>query len=347
VHSYISSSNPSRPAGPWLFPWIVGVALAANVLCGIEYLYRNQGYQPTVIDNKLLWSCHRQTIYPEGDKQTVVLLGASQIQLGFTPRVFEQQFPKYHVVNLAINGAYPFAALRDLADDENFNGIVICSIHARGFHRDHRQDQQPHVDYYHQEHLGGFKLDEKINRSVSTILQSRFVILNPTLRLDEFMGDMIRDRSLPPPHYVITHSDRSRAADFTRRLDLVAHRRRRIDQLRESYEEKYFLTPEDWLGQAMEIEPFVQAIQRRGGQVVFVRYITTEKHYELDQKYYPKQEYWDQFAKKTNAVTVHFADVPELSGFNCPDTNHLDFRDAPFYTIALGNELCRLNVIQP
>jgi hypothetical protein len=80
--------------------------------------------------------------------------------------------------------------------------------------------------------------------------------------------------------------------------------------------------------------------------VVFVRYITTGEHYELDEKYYPKSKYWDQFAKKTEAVTIHFKDVPELSNFECPDTSHLDFRDAPRFTVSLGHELRRLGVIR-
>jgi hypothetical protein len=68
--------------------------------------------------------------------------------------------------------------------------------------------------------------------------------------------------------------------------------------------------------------------------------------YKLDEKRYPKSKYWDQFAKMTNAVTIHFKDVPELSNFDCPDASHLDFRDAPRFTISLGNELRRLGVIR-
>ena len=68
--------------------------------------------------------------------------------------------------------------------------------------------------------------------------------------------------------------------------------------------------------------------------------------YELDERRYPKSKYLDQFAKMTNAVTIHFKDVPELSNFDCPDASHLDFRDAPRFTISLGNELRRLGVIR-
>lgn len=345
MHSYISSSNQRYPAGSWLLTWLVGVALAGSVLCTMEFFFRARGHRPSVIDDQLLWAYHRHRIYDDGKKKTIVLLGASRIQLGFVPNVFEQHFPDYRIVQLAIERDHPFAALRDLANDERFTGIVICCMHAPGFLRGQREGQQSYVDFYHNVYLSGWCIDEKFNRFVSTFLQKNFVIFYPTLRLDKIVASSIRKMSLPAP-YLITHSDRSRSADYTK-LDIVAHRRARIERVRKTSAKQYCPTPEDWLDQAMETEPLVQTIHRRGGQVIFVRYITTDEHYKLDQKYYPKREYWDQFAKMTSAVTVHFEDVPELSSFNCPDTSHLDFRDAPRFTIALGNELCRLGVIHP
>lgn len=68
--------------------------------------------------------------------------------------------------------------------------------------------------------------------------------------------------------------------------------------------------------------------------------------YELDEKHYPKSKYLNQFANMTNAVTIHFKDVPELSNFDCPDASDLDFRDAPRFTISLGTELWSLGVIR-
>lgn len=343
MHSYISSSNQRCLAGSWLLTWLVGFALAGSVLCAMEFFFRARGHQPSVIDDQLLWAYHRHRIYDDGKKKTIVLLGASRIQLGFVPNVFEQHFPDYRIVQLAIDGSPPFAALRDLANDERFTGIVICCMHASGFLHRQGEGQQPYVDFYHNVYLSEWCIDEKFNRFVSTFLQKNFVIFYPTLRLDRIVNSLIKKRFLPAPYYLITHSDRSRSADYTK-LDIVAHRRERI---RKSSANQYHPTPENWIDQAMEIEPLVQAIQNRGGQVVFVRYITTDEHYEFDQKYYPKKEYWDQFAKMTSAVTIHFKDVHELSNFNCPDTSHLDFRDAPRFTISLGNELCRLGVIHP
>ncbi len=54
----------------------------------------------------------------------------------------------------------------------------------------------------------------------------------------------------------------------------------------------------------------------------------------------PRRQFWDQFARKTRATTLHFADVPALAAFQCPDGSHLDYRDRGRFTqhlaIALG-----------
>ena len=53
----------------------------------------------------------------------------------------------------------------------------------------------------------------------------------------------------------------------------------------------------------------------------------------------PKREYWDAFAARTRAATIHFKDYPELSQFECPDYSHLDARDVPAFTKALAGIL--------
>jgi len=343
MHSYISSSKQRHQAGSWLLVWLVCFALAGSILCAMELFFRMKGHQPSIIDDKLLWACNRHHIYDNRKKKNIVLLGGSRIQLGFVPSVFEQNFPEYHIVQLAISGGGgPFAALRDLANDERFTGIVIVSITSETLSRYQKEDQQPYVDFYYKTYLSGCYIDDEFNRSVSTFFQKNMVITNHELRLDNIVRGLARRRSLLAQNYIITHSDRSRSADYTK-LDIVAHRRKRIQR---SYAKQYRRAPVDWLGQSMEIEPHVKAIQLRGGQVVFVRYITTDEHYELGEKRYPKSEYWVQFSQMTNAVTIHFKDVPELSNFDCPDTSHLDFRDSPRFTISLGNELRRLGVIR-
>lgn len=84
------------------------------------------------------------------------------------------------------------------------------------------------------------------------------------------------------------------------------------------------------------IDHAVSRIQQRGGRVIFVRFPVDGKVKQLEQKRCPRPEYWDVLVARTKAITIHFDDYPSLSNFHCPDGSHLDYRDAPRFTIALA-----------
>ena len=91
--------------------------------------------------------------------------------------------------------------------------------------------------------------------------------------------------------------------------------------------------------------PWLRRIEARGGQVVFVRMPTSDEHWELDERYYPRAQYWDRLGSITGVATVHFADDPRTSAFSCPDTSHLDYRDAPRFTEGLLEVLVERGVL--
>ena len=66
----------------------------------------------------------------------------------------------------------------------------------------------------------------------------------------------------------------------------------------------------------------------------------------MDQDTYPRSAYWDHLAAATGAATLHFQDEPELTRFECPDTSHLDQRDAPAFTAALVDALARDGILE-
>ena len=77
-------------------------------------------------------------------------------------------------------------------------------------------------------------------------------------------------------------------------------------------------------------------IRARGGQVIFVRMPTSEPLWTRQARAYPRADYWDRFAAASGSPTIHFADYPSLSCFECPDYSHLDASDAPAFSHALG-----------
>lgn len=287
------------------------------------------------------WSLHRKQIYARGEETPFVLLGASRIQLGFALDELTRRYPEYRPIQLAIDGHYPWAALRDLAQDEDFRGIVLCSIKAEGFSRSHWEDQSPYVTYY-QNHSN---LNKRINAWISSQLQSRIALMYPTLRLDNVLKSLIETASLPAPPYLVTLPSRERIADYSL-TNMDAFRQDRIASVKEHYADLDEFSPAEWLQEAMQIEPYVRAIQKRGGTVVFVRYPSSGEYWEYEERTCPKAQCWDILAEKTEATTIHFRDFPTLARFDCPDTSHLDYRDAIPFTHSLLEILERRGVLR-
>jgi hypothetical protein len=340
MHSSTSSSDHARPEGTWLKTWLLAIVLATTVVAGWEAMLRHRGHRPTIVDDEALWAGQRDRIYTADGRKAIVLIGDCRIQLGLVPQVLRDKFPGHRVVQLAIQETSPIATLRDLAADERFDGIVICGLDARLLCRDMWETQQHYVDYYHK----AYHWNTRLNRFFSTLAQKTFVSLHPRLRLNELAILLARGEPFPSPYYLETHADRSRLADY-RRVDLKAHRKRVFDRTGWLSNDRELPGVEEWLRDAMEVEGWVDTIQARGGRVVFVQLPTTGQLHEYEETVFPKTLFWDAFAARTSALCIHFKDVPQLAGFDCPDTVHLDRTDAPRFTLELGKALANRDLL--
>jgi len=304
-----------------------GLAIALSVLCVMEAAWRVHGYVPSIVDDPALWSSWRAKLAGT-DSRSVGLLGASRLQLAFSLPEAHDILPDYDIIQLAIDGRAPLAAVKDIAEETDFRGIVICSIDASGLDPESWNEQQEYVDYYHNR----FTISDRINRVVATEIQKRVVVVNPLLNFKLLAGELVRMGTLPGG-YLTTYPNRMRTADFTR-LDIAAHRTFRLTTLATSYRRSTPTAPDDWFAGTTELEPYIQAIRNRGGDVVFIRMPTGPEHYEIHNEAYPRTQYWDRFAAATGARTIHYLDEPALRSFDTPDASHLDARDAPAFTRA-------------
>lgn len=327
------------PLKNWFLIWGMSLLMTSLAVSVAECYWRSQGHRASVTDSLAHWSSQRSRV-SDSSTQHVVLLGASRIQLGFSLDEFQQRFPDYEVTQLAIDGRFPIATLVDLAGDRSFRGIVLCSITAEGFQRSEWSDQQEYVDDFHHQ----YRLPIAIEDYCGTSLQNSLVILNPRIRLDSVVHCLLAGDPLPKPFYVVTHANRSREADYGM-IDIEKHRAQRVRKIHEWSKAKS-PTAQEWGRDVKDIEQYVKAIQARGGKVVFIRFPTSDEHWELDESRYPRKNFWDQLSDLTSAVTIHFQDVPGLADFELPDTSHLDFRDAPKFTRILLQELHSRHVLR-
>ena len=318
-------------ASPWCVP--VAVALAAAGLGWHEARLRADGFLPGVTDCDGLrgWHLDRAT----GD--AVVLAGGSRMQLGFCPATFAAERPGRTLANLAQNGSAGTAVLERLAADETFRGTVLLDFSC------HHMDP-PVLDAARRwvaraAAAGpGAKFAARLHAAAAG--RFAFVDAGPGWRR---RVELRTDGRVPTPYYVRMLPDRSRPADYVdldRRGGLKRVRAGRVARLTASTPPARADRPA-WRHQLRPLREWVTAIQGRGGRVVFVRFPTTGPHWRHDRRRYPRKHFWDDLAALTGAETLHFGDVPALQNFDCPDTSHLDRRDAPRFTAALLDELGR------
>jgi hypothetical protein len=88
-----------------------------------------------------------------------------------------------------------------------------------------------------------------------------------------------------------------------------------------------------------EIAAMTADIRARGGRVIFATFPESGYVKEIDDRLYPKAQFWDLFAAGVGTQTLDFQDNPVLRRFVCPDGSHLDYRQRTSFTDAMVNAL--------
>ncbi len=356
MRSFISSFKKNSKKN-WILTWCGTIFLIVIIMFLVEFFWRKAGHVPKVIDDKALWAIERSKINFKNPK-TVLLLGKSHIQVGFSIDTFNTICPDYQIFQLAIAaGASPVAVLNDLAVNTDFNGIIICEMSTEDFFKKNWGTQQEYIEYLYK----NYNLNAQINRQISTFFQEKLVIMNPNLNLYNILENLVINHAFPTPQHVIMDSRRDYYADFTKYNRNKKNDRLAIFNFLESKYRKQFdaknnfsistynkpwvvpLKVEDqWLYEAEAVVSLAKRINDRGGKVVFVHFpISKQMAAE-----YPKNLFWDRLKKDSSVEMIHFFDKKSLNQYYCPDGAHLDFRDTPGFTKSLINELIDLNFIE-
>jgi hypothetical protein len=336
VRSSTSSFERTVPQGRWGATWLVALLVAVVVVVQFERFIRSRHYQPSIKDDEYAWAWQRASIANDSPR-TLALLGSSRIMLGFSPAAFAEALPSWRYAQLGINGTTPIGALHDLARDEHFKGIALVDVSEPAFYQESWPSQAKYVTAYHRRWRA---IGAMVERVLATEVQSRLALL-ATRGVGTF-GKWLQTGQWPKPPYVVTLSDRSRVADWSV-ADAERQRRARAETFAKRNTTQRDPTP--WLADALRSEPAIAQIQARGGHVVYVRMPTCDERWAGDELAFPQAQFWDPLAARTRAITIHFKDYPELSKFECPDTSHIESKDAPEFTRALLGILERKGVI--
>lgn len=314
------------PGGRWGLVWLCTLVIVVVSAIGLEAFVRSRGYVPSVKDDEYMWSLERARA-ADGSHRTMAILGASRILLAFSPQAFRETLPDWKYVQLAKQGSFPLAALRDLALDPAFKGIALVDLQEGAFDTINAESQRPLVETYHR---GWRTIGQLVERVLETAVQSRVALLSGDgLRT---LGSLIGEGTWPTPFYTTTFADRTKYADYSL-TDVERRRGKQLDRIEAGGVGQ--ADPDAWLAPALGLELHVALIQSRGGDVVFVRMPTCDERWERDEMFYPKAQFWDRFARITRARTIHFKDYPALANVDCPDTSHIDSKDGPAFTRGL------------
>ncbi|MCK9488950.1 MAG: hypothetical protein M0Q42_06045 [Xanthomonadales bacterium] len=324
------------PAGRRLaIAWLLALVLAAMLLAAWEAGWRDRGFAPEVTDSRQLWALQRDRASKPGDSWPAVFLGASRSVYGIDLPTWREQAPTQRPVMLAINGHHPLAALRDLAEDEDFAGLVICDVDSHGLLPRYWHMQQPWLDYWQRDWTRAWKL----HRRLLTPWQETSVLARPDLGLWPTLKRLATGQhDGHRPGYVEHQRDRTGALHFQRTdaAGLAAHFDAGAADKLVAFPAP---SPAQWLADLAPVEAWVATIQARGGRVVFVNLPVAGRLTELETRYMPRPDYWDAFAARPGIHALHYLDVPALRALPLPDHSHVDAADRPALTRALVEAL--------
>jgi hypothetical protein len=344
VHSSTSSSDTDRSdsATTWssaeriphranLTVAAAGIALGLIAVAAFELMLRVEGAPPTVIDDPAMWAIERDSARTADN--SVILVGASRIQMGFSSDVFHERFPDRPLVVLPIDGRTPWPVLRDISRDPEVVGTIIvsslsCLLPNEGF------DLSPEYAAYADILASPSAVAE---RRIVTQVQWHLRIANPR---NSWVG-LVQHGEIGRPG-VVMGPDRIRHADFLSRTDKGAGLRR-VPTGRTPWFERPQAEREALLARSRRlIRSWVEPLTARGCTVAFVRFppdAAGRAHREIVE---PRAATWDQVLPYVGAdVVVYAEDFPQLLDVRVPDGSHIDVRDKNKFTAQLLDILHR------
>ncbi|MBC3920260.1 hypothetical protein H8L32_22540 [Undibacterium sp. CY18W] len=333
------------PAYPWkrIFAFILLLTLAAII--AMELSLRSLGYLPTALDSKERWSHERGRASQLGP-QALTLIGTSRFQLGMDLDTLRQG-TGLEAIQLAIDGSSFVPVLKNLADDPRVTGTILID-YTSGALANARQGNfgsaSVFVDEYEKQqlHFQNFSADT-LEKKLTTAIHENLSIFsdgsNPWFAL--------RYRILPwkrSSQYITTRPDRSRLADYSRlpwpdvyysrvakQLGMEWNPRAGKGRVEMRFLDKIKTMPvasqEDFQYGGQLIRGYIDAIQKRGGKVLFVKMPTTGLVKEADEQLYPEDRFLDVFFANSHLPILYDKNYPAIKDFKCPDGSHLDQKD--------------------
>lgn len=326
--SSISSSEKAVSRPKWHLEFACALALVVTMFAAAEIALRAYGYRPSAPDDKKLWAFERSRVYGSKPRDVIVLVGASRIRLDIHTETLRRAYPGVRVVQLAINGTSPFAVLRDLAEDKAFNGLVIYDLMERFELPDLAEGASPFVSYFHQEQSPS----QRAERWLRSLYLGHLTILSPQFEPKTFLRAVMEQRSFPKPFFVQYLDDRSGIARPDETPEAQETAKTTLELENTLRQVRADIDADGWMAFHERVEHDAEKVRSRGGQVLFLRLPSNGLTWGVEDRYFPKHEFWDRMARETPTPTLHFLDIPEWRNLRLYDGSHLDEEQSRDFT---------------
>lgn len=319
-------------------PLILAVSLVVAAITSYEMYWRGRGFTPTFNDDKILWSTKRNELKSLTGPSTV-FIGGSRIKFDLDISTWEKLTGE-KAIQLAIVATPARRILKHLASDNSFSGKLIIDVaEPQFFTLDSIRRDRFAIDaleYYREE-----TPTQRSSAHINYFLESNLVCLEESkFGLTSLLNDLAFPNrpgvfSLPPFPKEFSVSNFDRQTFLTQMfLDEPALQQWQINNWKSIgvMNAAPAIKGETLVAFLNQFKTAIDRIRARGGQIIFVRPPSSGGFWEMEQKNYPRNQYWDVLLEYTNTPGIHFSDYEETAHFVCPEWSHLSPTDAAAYT---------------
>jgi hypothetical protein len=288
-------------------------------------------------DNRALWAYTRAKVYEPKDRSTV-FIGSSRIKFDLDIPTWEQ-LTGDHAVQLACVGSSPAPVLRDLANDSNFKGRLIIDVTEEIFLTTSSFDDEgpaKRVEYFHKitpTQRASFHIDRALESTFAFLDQDNysFNAMLPHMHLPQRPG-VFPDVEFPMEFDRTTLQRQSYMTPTFLADTSLQNKVKGIWAFFEKMNPDAPITGKRLDSVIQLIKSDVDKIQKRGGDVLFIRTPSSGQVWEDEQKLYPRAIYWDKLLTATGCRGIYYKDYPAIAHFECPESSHLSPQQAVVFT---------------
>lgn len=335
MHSFTSNSNDRLPVLNWRKIIAALVLLLVAFFALWDAVWLNFGYRIQPKDDAELWAYQRRQISSAG-RDAIVLTGSSRMRAGIDLNEIRRITGK-KPFQLAVGSGSPIPVLEHLAADETFSGTVIAEVTEYIFHLEAPDSTTDRwIADYDANKYGSDYLFPLRSRAESLIVRPEIGYTLPEILKNVFTGKLFDSDFLEkasqgaPPRNNFERSWQGYHDDLTPEQ---IEQRRQITQnaIRQAVETA---APDaaKFRALAKRIRDYTKRIESRGGKVILVSFPLNGEIKELNERFFPKNEFWNTLAQESSARTIYCADYPQLAAIETMDGTHLSGSSATRFT---------------